>query len=138
MGPFDILSEQHRELEERLEALVSEEGGEGDVEERARELAALIRIHGRLEERYLQPLILRFEGRDRAREELEDHLTLGELADELEELTPGGPEWLARLTALGDLLVAHVQEEEAALFPRIATCLNAREGEELLRGLASS
>jgi hypothetical protein len=31
-----------------------------------------------------------------------------------------------------------VQEEEAALFPRIATGLNAFEGEELLRALEAS
>jgi hypothetical protein len=138
MGPFDMLSGQHRELEELLEALVSEESPSGDGEERTRELAALIRLHSRLEERHLQPLILRFEGRFRAREELEDHLTLCELAEELEESTPGGPEWLARLTALEDLLVAHVQEEEEALFARIATGLNPREGEELLRALEAS
>ncbi|MDC0712164.1 hemerythrin domain-containing protein [Stigmatella sp. ncwal1] len=137
MGPFDILSEKHRELEEHLEALLSEEGA-AEAEERTGPLAMLIRQHTRLEERHLQPLILRVEGRSRAREALEDHLALCELAEELEEFTPGGPEWQARLTALEDLLVAHAQEQEGALFPRIATCLNEREGEELLRALEAS
>ena len=120
MGPFDILAEQHRELEERISALEAEEDpGEAEAQrERFQALADALRVHARLEERYLYPLVARIEGRVRAREEAEDHLALRELVEELEELTPGGDEWWARFTALEDLLVAHVQEEEAEVFPR--------------------
>jgi hemerythrin-like domain-containing protein len=133
MGPFDILAEQHRELEERLSALEAEEDS-SEVEaqrERFEELAALLRMHARLEERYLSPLVARIEGRGRARQESEDHLTLRELLEELEELTPGEDEWWARFTALEDLLVAHVREEEAEIFPRITSALDEEEQEEL-------
>jgi hemerythrin-like domain-containing protein len=133
MGPFDILAEQHRELEERLSALEAEEDS-SEVEaqrERVEELSALLRMHARLEERYLYPLVARIEGRGRAREETEDHLTMRELLDELEELTPGEDEWWARFTALEDLLVAHVREEEAEIFPRITSALDEEEQQEL-------
>lgn len=137
MGPFDILAEQHRELEERISAIEGEdEPGEAETQrERFQAFAEALRVHARLEERYLYPLVARIEGRVRAREETEDHLTLRELIDELEELTPGEDEWWARFTALEDLLVAHVQEEEAEIFPRITSALDAEEQTELSHAL---
>jgi hemerythrin-like domain-containing protein len=136
MGPFDILAEQHRELEERFETLGAEEGLDTDEQrERAHGLLALLRLHTLMEERHLYPLLTRAEGRARGREELEDHLTMGELMDELEEQPPGGPEWWARLMALEDLLVAHVREEEEQTFPRLVVMLDAGEQEELRHAL---
>lgn len=137
MGPFDILAEQHRELEERFETLDAGDGTE-DAEqqrERAQELMGLLRRHTLLEERCLYPLLHRREGREREREEAEEHLTLGELMDELEEQPPGGPEWWARLMALEDLLVAHVREEEAKTFPLLMTGLEQGEREQLRHAL---
>ena len=137
MGPFDILAEQHRELEERFETLEAEGGAEeaDQQRERAQGLLGLLRLHMLLEERYLYPLLTRAEGRARTREEAEDHLTMSELMDELEEQPPGGPEWWARLMALEDLLVAHVREEEEQTFPRLMTALDAGEQEELRHAL---
>jgi len=137
MGPFDILAEQHRELEERFEALGVEDGAEeaDPQHEHAEGLLGLLRLHTLLEERYLYPLLTRAEGRARAREAAEDHLTMSELMDELEEQPPGGPEWWARLLALEDLLVAHVREEEEQTFPRLMRELNAGEQEELRHAL---
>jgi hypothetical protein len=115
MGPFDILTAQHRELEEQLGALESGDGPSAPDTQRERleVLVALLRVHARLEERHLSPLLARVEGRGRAREEAEDHLTMRELGEELEELEPGTDEWWARLTALEDLVVAHARQEEA-------------------------
>lgn len=136
-SPFDILLEQHRELEERFERLASE----GDSEElrgQVAELLDLVRLHSRLEERCLYPLLMQVEGRARARLEAEDHLTMRELMDELEELAPGHPDWQARLVALEDLVVAHSQEEENALLPPLLTALDAHEQEDLRRELSAT
>lgn len=137
MGPFDILAEQHRELEERFELLEAGDGtGEADEQrERVGALVSLLRLHTLLEERYVYPLMTRTEGRARTREEAGDHLTMSELIDELEEQPPGGPEWWARIMALQDLLVAHVREEEEQTFARLVTVLDAGEQEELRRNL---
>lgn len=137
MEPFEILAEQHRELEEQLEALESDEGlRDPDAQrERLEALVSSLRLHTRLEERYLYPLLARVEGRGRAREESEDHLTMQELEEELQELEPGEDEWWARLTALEDLLVAHVREEEAETFPRLTSTLDEEEQEGLHRAL---
>ena len=65
MGPFDILAEQHRELEERISALEAEEDPrEAEAQrERFQALADALRVHARLEERYLYPLVARIEGK---------------------------------------------------------------------------
>jgi len=133
MGPFDILSELHRELEDRFAAFTpGEEPGEpGAWRERAEELAEVLRVHARLEERHLHPLLARMEGRARAREEAEDQLTVRELLEELSELEPGGDEWWARFTALEDQVVAHVREQEAETFPRLSSTLDSQEQDEL-------
>ncbi|WP_404367310.1 hemerythrin domain-containing protein [Corallococcus coralloides] len=134
-GPFDILLHQHHELEDLLERLASE----ADAEELAHaqeSLARLLRLHSRLEERCVQPLVTRVEGRARAREEAEDHLTLRELMEELQELTPRGVEWQARLFTLEDQVVAHVQAMEHGVLPRLSASLDAEELEELGHDLA--
>jgi hemerythrin-like domain-containing protein len=139
MGPFDILAEQHRELEEQLEALTSEQTLE-EPEAKADQLqalTALLELHARLEERHLRPLLARVEGRIAAREEAEDHLAMVELAEELQELAPGEEEWWARLTALEDLIVAHMRQEEAETFPRLSSLLGQDEQEALRRALWS-
>jgi hemerythrin-like domain-containing protein len=137
MGPFDILAAQHRELEAQLGALESGDGPSAPDTQRERleGLVALLRVHARLEERHLSPLLARVEGRGRAREEAEDHLTMRELEEELEELEPGADEWWARLTALEDLVVAHARQEEAETFPRLTSTLGEEEQEELRHAL---
>jgi sulfite reductase beta subunit-like hemoprotein len=137
MGPFEILSELHRELEDRLAALESgEEPGESETwRERFEELVAALRVHARLEERHLHPLLARVGGRVQAREGAEDQLTIRELLEELDELEPGDDEWWARFTALEDLVVAHVREAEAETFPRLISALDTHEQDELHQAL---
>ncbi|MBN1208263.1 MAG: hemerythrin domain-containing protein [Myxococcaceae bacterium] len=137
MGPFDILAEQHRELEGRLEALGADEAQREPQAQREQleALLVLLRVHALLEERHLSPLLKRVEGRARAREQAEDHLAMSELTDELKEQEPGGAEWWARLTALEDLVVAHAREEELETFPRLTSTLDEEEQEALRRAL---
>ncbi len=133
-SPFDILIDQHRELEERFEQVAA--GAEPEeLRGQVAELLELLRLHSRLEERCFYPLLLQVEGRFRAREEAEDHLTMRELMDELEELPPGHAEWQARLFALEDLVVAHFQEEESAMLPRLVTALDSQQQDEVRRDL---
>ncbi|QDE86785.1 hemerythrin domain-containing protein [Myxococcus xanthus] len=136
-SPFDILIDQHRELEERLERLAS-----GDEPDELRgltaELLALLRLHSRLEERCLYPVMARVEGRESCREQTEDHLTMRELMAELEELPSGHPEWQARLLTLEDLAVAHFQEEENARLPQLMIALDSLSLDGLRRDLSAT
>jgi hemerythrin superfamily protein len=136
-NPFDILIDQHRELEECFERLMSASDPE-ELRSQVTDLLELLRLHSRLEERCFYPLLMQVEGRSRTREEVEDHLTMRELMDELEELPPGHPEWQARLFALEDLVVAHFQEEENAILPRLRTVLDAQQQDDLRRDLSAT
>ncbi|WP_229908591.1 hemerythrin domain-containing protein [Comamonas sp. JC664] len=135
-SPFDSLIRQHRALEARLERLASGEAPEASRD--AAELLALLRRHSRLEERCLSPLLARVAGRERCREQLEAHLTLRELMDELEVLPPGRPEWQARLLTLEDRVVAHFQEVENALLPQLMTALDSLALDDLRRDLSAT
>ncbi|QSQ18426.1 hemerythrin domain-containing protein [Myxococcus landrumensis] len=128
-GPFDILVEEHHALEARFARLVS--SAEPEPLSAQRELLALLRQHTWLEERCLQPLVARVEGRHRARRLAEESLAMRELMDELEELPLGSADWQARFLALEDLWVAHFQEEERALLPRLTTVLDPQEQQVL-------
>ncbi|AEI63779.1 hemerythrin domain-containing protein [Corallococcus macrosporus] len=136
-SPFDILIDQHRELEERLERLVSGVEPE-ELRGLTAELLALLRLHSRLEERCLYPLMARVEGREVSRAQTEDHLTMRELMAELEELPAGHPEWQARLLTLEDLAVAHFQEEENARLPQLMIALDSLSLEDLRRDLSAT
>ncbi len=129
MGAFDILVAQHRELEECLAQF--DGAPPHELGALAVEFIALLRLHARLEERHLYPLLTQVGGRARAQEEAEDHEAMRELTDELLELTPGTDDWLARLTALEDVVVAHIQWEEALVLPRLAAALDGPEEEAL-------
>jgi hemerythrin-like domain-containing protein len=130
-----MLFDEHRELEERLEHLWA--GGDADdLHAQTTELVELLRMHSRLEERLVYPLVARVEGRARAREEAEDHLTMRELMEELQELMPGGTEWQARLLTLEDLVIAHVQEAEHLLLPRLSTALDAQAQDDVRHELS--
>ena len=137
MGPFDILSELHRELEDRFAALESsEEPGASETWHKCfGRLAVALRVHAQLEERYLHPLRAKVEGRGRAREGAEDHLTVRELLEELAEHEPGADEWWACFSALEDLIVAHVREAEVETFPRLISALDPQEQDELHEAL---
>ncbi len=141
MGPFDIPLRQHREVEECLAQLDdAQQDGTPPQELTALtgELVALLRLHTLLEEQHLYPLLIRVGGSAQAREEAEDHLTLRELLDELLEERPGSEGWLAHLLALEDVVVAHLQWEEARVLPRLATALDGQEQEELARAIAAT
>ncbi len=136
-SPFDLLIDQHRELEARLERLAS--GVEPDAQRGlTAELLTLLRLHSRLEERCLYPVMARVEGREACREQTEDHLTMRELMAELEELPPGHPEWQARLLTLEDLSVAHFQEEENARLPQLMIALDSLSLDDLRRDLSAT
>ncbi|MCP3103068.1 hemerythrin domain-containing protein [Myxococcus sp. K15C18031901] len=142
-GPFDILVRQHRELEARFEHLWADaETADVSSREAPRErvdaLVELLRLHLRLEERCLLPRVARVEGRARARLLEEDHLAMRELMDELVELSPEQPEAQARLYALEDLLVAHFQEEESEVLPRVITTLEPHEQHQVRAELATT
>lgn len=137
MGPFEMLSGKQREL---LACFAALRLGGNTVPPRERVEAALeaLRLHVRLTERHLQPLVVRVEGHARALQEAEVLLTLHELMAELDCFASGSVEWLVRLMALEDAALAHVRSLELQLFPRLAAALDEREELHLVCALAAT
>lgn len=136
MSAFELLVAQHRELEEclaQLDGAPPEELGA-----LAAELASLLRLHSGLEEAHLSVLLSRLEGGALAREEAEEHLVMRELVDELLALSPGSDAWFARLMALEDVVVAHIQWEEARVLPQLSAALDSSETERLREALKAT
>lgn len=129
MDAFHRLTEEHHALLERFEAL---EALEGPAQRAAlAHLLAELRAHLARDEAHVLPWVARVEGHTRAREEHEELLTLAELAEELETLPAGGPDWTAHLLALEDVWVAHVEGAERQLHPRLRAALDDAQREAL-------
>ncbi|HYO55455.1 hemerythrin domain-containing protein [Archangium sp.] len=137
MGPFEMLSGKQRELLACFEALAPGEDGLPPPE-RVEALLESLRLHVRLTERHLQPLVVRVEGHERALQEAVVLLAMHELMAELEWFPWGCLEWQARLMALEDAAVAHIRSLELQLFPRLAAALDEGEQLDLVRGLAAT
>jgi hypothetical protein len=137
MGPFEMLSGKQRDLLACFESL-DEVQGTGPLAERVGELLEEVRLHVRVTERHLQPLVVRVEGHTRALQEAEVLLSMHELMAELEFYPAGSLEWHARLMALEDAAVAHVLCLELQLFPRLAAALNEQEALDLVRNVAAT
>jgi len=137
MGPFEMLSGKQRELLACFESLDEVQGTE-PLRARVGELLEEVRLHVRVTERHLQPLVVRVEGHRRALQEAEVLLTMHELMAELEAFPCGSLEWLARLMALEDAAVAHVRSLELQLFPRLSEALEDQEAVDLVRAMAAT
>lgn len=137
MGPFEMLSGKQRELLAYFESLDEVQGTDA-LREHVSELLQELWLHVRLTERQLQPLVVRVEGHTRALQEAEVLLTLHELMAELEWFPCGSVEWLARLMALEDTVLAHVRSLELQIFPRLSEALDEQEKRDLVRRLAAT
>jgi hypothetical protein len=137
MEPFEMLSGKQRELLACFESLDDVEGTE-PLRVRVGELLDEVRLHVRVTERHLQPLVVRVEGQKRALQEAEVLLAMHELMAELEYFPCGSMEWLARLMALEDAALAHVRSLELQLFPRLSEALDEGEAVDLVRSMAAT
>lgn len=118
---LDLLAEEHREAEQMLEELSSQDKQEHDPRELAdRPTASLIR-HCVAEETYGYPAVREhLEDGDAAVEhDISEHQELEELLKRLEGLEPGDEQWPQVVAALRETLADHIADEENDHFPRL-------------------
>ncbi|HYN93150.1 MAG TPA: hemerythrin domain-containing protein [Pilimelia sp.] len=122
---LDLLTDDHRELEELFAEL---EGGEGTPQQR-RDLADVVIAelvrHAIAEEEYVYPTARRAlaDGDEVADHEIAEHGEAEQLMKDLEGVDPTDPRFDTLLTELTATIRQHVADEEANLFPRLrATC----------------
>jgi len=107
-----------------------------NVPEMAR-LAALLsqdlQIHTTIEEEIVYPAIhdLSEEIGETVDEGLQEHHVADVLDAEIKALTPGGDEWVAKMTVLIESVEHHIDEEESELFPSVRSATDAAFRENL-------
>lgn len=127
MKATDLLTSQHREVEQLFERL---EKGRGDRVALLRELSSKLAAHMRIEEEIFYP-----RARDllekKVLESLEEHTLAAFALKRLAEVGIGHESFGAKLKALKELIEHHVEEEESEMFPRVARAMGREDLEEM-------
>lgn len=127
---IDLLTEDHRDVRAAFERLESASGATREELLEAT-ITALVQ-HSVIEEQLLYPLARRMlpDGDEHARHDVTEHAEVERLMKRLERLDAGSPEHDTVQRQWVTSTVAHIEEEERDLFPRLrAAC----DPEELLR-----
>ena len=127
MKATSLLENQHRRAEALLKKL---ESGVVDHAAVLDELANSLAAHMAIEQDIFYPAIKRV-NEDLVNESYEEHALAEVALKRLIGTDPEDDEFLARVTALKDLLQHHVQEEEDELFPAVQAALDKEALEQL-------
>ncbi|HEX4616515.1 MAG TPA: hemerythrin domain-containing protein [Stellaceae bacterium] len=118
---FDVLEEDHREVEEWFDEYDELKDSDEDRKARlAEKICLALKVHAQIEEEIFYP---------RAREATKDddlideaiveHATVKNLIGEIEEMDAGEELYDAKIRVLGEMVKRHIREEEEELFPEL-------------------
>ena len=130
MDAIQLLTDQHRMLEERFNAAVAA----SDPRERSALVAEAgdqLAVHVAAEEELFYPAVKARRTEDILLESLEEHLSLKRLLADLLNLPDDDSTYEAKLKVLREQAEHHHHEEEEHLFPQVRKCLPADELEAL-------
>lgn len=127
MNAIELLEQQHDEAEELMNRL---EKGRGDRTEMLRELAAKLAAHMRIEEEIFYPRCREVVEKE-ILESLEEHTLAAFGLKRLCEIGTDDPSFAAKLKAVKELVLHHVEEEEDEWFPKVQKAFDRDELETL-------
>jgi iron-sulfur cluster repair protein YtfE (RIC family) len=127
MKATSLLENQHRRAEALLKKL---ESGVADHAAVLDELANSLAAHMAIEQDIFYPAIKRV-NEELVNESYEEHALAEVALKRLMATDPEDEEFLARVTALKELLQHHVQEEEDELFPAVQAAMDKEALEQL-------
>jgi hemerythrin superfamily protein len=118
---FDVLEEDHREVEEWFDEYDELKDSDEDRKaELAEKICLALKVHAQIEEEIFYP---------RAREAAKDddlideaiveHATVKNMIAEIEEMDVGEELYDAKIRVLGEMVKRHIREEEEELFPEL-------------------
>ena len=118
---FDVLEEDHREVEEWFDEYDELKDSDEDRKAQlAEKICLALKVHAQIEEEIFYP---------RAREATKDddlideaiveHATVKNLIGEIEEMDAGEELYDAKIRVLGEMVKQHIKEEEEELFPEL-------------------
>lgn len=130
MDAIQLLTDQHRMLEERFDEAVEA----SDPRERAAlaaEAGDQLAVHVAAEEDVFYPAVKARRTEDILLESLEEHLSLKRLLADLLDLPADDPTYEAKLKVLREQAGHHHHEEEEHLFPQVRRCIPSEDLEAL-------
>ena len=118
---FDVLEEDHREVEEWFdeydELKDSDEDRKTDLAEK---ICLALKVHAQIEEEIFYPQAGEAsQDNDLIDEALVEHATVKNLIAEIEAMEVGEELYDAKIRVLGEMVKQHIKEEEEELFPEI-------------------
>src|SRR5437588_1698779 len=118
---FDVLREDHREVEEWFdeydELKDSDEDRKTDLAEK---ICLALKVHAQIEEEIFYPQAREAsQDNDLVDEALVEHSTVKNLIGEIEAMEVGEELYDAKIRVLGEMVKQHIKEEEEELFPEL-------------------
>ena len=117
---FEVLEEDHREVEEWFDEYDELEKDDDRKAELAEKICLALKVHAQIEEEIFYP---------RAREATKDdelideavveHATVKNMISEIEGMEVGEELYDAKIRVLGEMVKRHIREEEEELFPEL-------------------
>jgi iron-sulfur cluster repair protein YtfE (RIC family) len=133
MDVYQILSQDHQTLQEILVEINKTNISEAGYREQLfRTLRNELEAHEILEETvFFSEIDKHPEAREHIGTAFDEHADFDAILQEISELPADKPEWLERITELGDVVQQHVYSEENEMFPAARKVLDERRAEEL-------
>lgn len=123
MDAIELLTRQHREIEERMK-LVLQDQAPRTLQKSFREVADHLGAHIASEEQVFYPAVKAQRTEDILLESLEEHLSLKRLLSDLMQMQPGDAAFEAKFKVLKEQTEHHHEEEEENLFPKVCKLLD--------------
>ena len=125
--PVDVRVQLRRDHDlalQELEALRREKD-ERRCRERLRKVRQAWVVHALAEESVVYRALESIQSSERADERFIEHEVVGGLFDKLAQARPGSLEWNARLNVVRDLMIHHIDGENADMFARLSKRFDA-------------
>jgi len=112
-------------------------GDVGEMADLARTIDVELTVHTDIEETVFYPWAhgLSDDIGEVVDEGVEEHHVVKTLLDEIRDLEPGDPQWVAKLTVVIENVEHHAEEEETELFPQVRGATDAGARDQLGRDL---
>ena len=118
---FDVLEEDHREVEEWFDEYDELKDSDEDRKaELAEKICLALKVHAQIEEEIFYPQARETsQDNDLIDEAVVEHSTVKNLIGEIEEMEVGEELYDAKIRVLGEMVKQHIKEEEEELFPEL-------------------
>ncbi len=131
MNAIEMLTEQHREVEELISRIEDADDSD-EKQDLFEEVADALAVHAAIEEKHFYPAVEASRTEDIVLESLEEHLTIKRVLADLLAIDSVDETFDAKIAVLKETVHHHaIEEEEKTLFPKVKKIFDKEELEAL-------